>query len=189
MVGRRVRVLTIGLVVLICVSCSSGSGSSSDDAGGASPELAKLLAEARTAATAELQKHWVKGADGWTTARTLGSPYAPDHLLRQARELTIQGVTSAPLTDGDKLNGFEFAGLVHFKKVPCREAGDPGIAFDGVQGADMMRRRGAWTQWVDIQPEDIEVQKVRGQWQLHQDTWLLRGTLPTAADWTNAGVK
>ena len=189
MMGRRVGVLTIGLVALIGVSCSSGSGSSSDEGGGASPELSKLLAEARSTATAEVQKRWAKGADGWTTARTLGSAYAPDHLVRQAHELTIQGVTSAPLTDGDKLNGFEFAGLVHFKKTPCREAGDPGIAFDGTEGADIMRRRGAWTQWVDIQPEDIQVQKVRGQWQVHEDTWLLRGTLPTAADWTNAGVK
>jgi len=189
MMGRRVSVLAIGLVALIGVSCSSGSGSSSDEGGGASPELSKLLAEARSTATAEVQKRWAKGADGWTTARTLGSAYAPDHLVRQAHELTIQGVTSAPLTDGDKLNGFEFAGLVHFKKTPCREAGDPGIAFDGTEGADIMRRRGAWTQWVDIQPEDIQVQKVRGQWQVHEDTWLLRGTLPTAADWTNAGVK
>jgi hypothetical protein len=176
-------------VALVGVGCSSGSGSSSDNGGGISPELTKLVAESKDAAMAEVQKHWAKSADGWTTARTLGSGYAPEHLLRQGHELTITSASAVPLTDGDKLNGFEYAGIVEFKKAPFREAGDPGIAFDGTEGANINRVKGKWTQWIDIKPEDIQVQKVRGQWQVHQDTWLLRGTLPTQADWTNAGVK
>ena len=51
--------------------------------------------EAQSAAMAELQKHWVKGADGWTTARVSGSAYAPDHFLRQFKTLTAHNVEVA----------------------------------------------------------------------------------------------
>jgi len=187
MVRPLVLVLAISVTAVTGAACSSSDSDDSDSA--QSSASSGMAAEARTVAMTEVQKHWVKATDGWITARTLGSPYAPDHLLRQARELTIEGVQVIPVTDADRLNGFEFVGNVQFKKVPCREAGDPGLAFDAIAGININRSRGQWTQWVDIKPEDVEVQKVKGQWQVHQDTWLLRGTLPTPADYQNAGVK
>jgi hypothetical protein len=35
----------------------------------------------------------------------------------------------------------------------------------------------------------LHVQKVKGRWQIPQDTWLLRGSIPGAQDFANAGVK
>ena len=51
------------------------------------------------------------------------------------------------------------------------------------------RLRGRWTQWVDFTPEPLKLQRVKGQWQIPQDTWLLRGKLPGAEDFASAGVK
>jgi hypothetical protein len=78
---------------------------------------------------------------------------------------------------------------VHFNASPCREAGEPGILLDGIEGANLMRQRGRWSQWVNHEPESISLRKVNGKWVVNEDTFLLRGKMPTAADWANAGVK
>lgn len=150
------------------------------------PETERM---AKEAVLAEVMNHWVKGADGWITARTTGSPLAPIKFLRQFREFTITSVRQEILSESDKLNGLEWAGEVSFKKAPCREAGEPGILLDGVMGANLTRQRGKWSRWVDFQPEPVRVQKVMGEWQVNQDTWLLRGQIPGAQDFANAGVK
>lgn len=168
----------------------TGCGKSdSARSGGNSSRVSGLEKEAEQRVLAEIKKRWTKDGDGWVTARTLGSAYAPDHLLRQCRELTVEGVRSADLSDADHLNGLEWSGEVSFKSTPCREVGDPGILLDGIQGANLMRQRGRWSQCVDVQPDAMRAQNVKGQWQVMEDTWLLRGTLPTAEDFAKAGVK
>ena len=144
---------------------------------------------AQDATLAEVKKHWAKTPEGWITARTTGSSFAPDHFLRQFRELTVENVRTADLTESDRMNGLEWAGQVSFKQAPCREAGDPGIMLDGVVGGSIYRQPGRWTQWVDFQPDPVQVQKAKGSWQINPDTWLLRGTMPGAEDFTKAGVK
>ena len=72
------------------------------------------------------------------------------------------------------LNGQEKFGL---SKRPV-EAGDQGVLLDGLANITVFRQRGHWTQWVDFTPEPLKLQKVRGQWQIPPDTWLLRGKLP-----------
>jgi hypothetical protein len=162
----------------------------SADAAEAAPEVSGMEREAQQAALAEVIKHWIKANDGWITARTTGSSAAPIHFLRQFRELTVDGVRSYALSDSDRLNGFEWAGEVSFKQAPCREAGEGGLLLDGdPAGRGVYRQRGRWTQWVDFQPEPVHVQKVNGEWQVPQDTWLVRGTPPRPADFANAGVK
>ena len=105
------------------------------------------------------------------------------------RELTDEDVRSADLTQADWMNGLEWAGEVSFKQAPCREAGDQGILLDGLANLTVFRQRGQWTQWVDFEPEPVQVQKVKGNWQAQQDTWLLRGSIPGPEDFANAGVK
>jgi hypothetical protein len=138
--------------------------------------------EAQDAALAEVGKHWAKGPDGWTTAITAGTPYAPDHYLRQFRDLTVHSVEAHELDQSDRMNGLEWAGQVWFEKKPYREAGDPGLVADGMAGLSVNRQRGRWTQWVDFQPEPLRVQKVKGAWQIKPDTFLLRGNIPQAQD-------
>jgi hypothetical protein len=169
----------------------AGCGGSESAGSGAGQKVSPLEREAREAAMTEVQKRWRQNGDGWTTARVTGSAYAPDRLLRQVREIAVRGVGANDLSEADKLNGFEWAGAVKFKKTTAREAGDPGIAFEAMSslGSGLMRQRGQWTQWVDWEPEDVQVQKVKGKWQVNDDTWLLRGSMPTAADYANAGVK
>jgi hypothetical protein len=174
-------VFASGLVLAGCGGSETGSS--------AGPQVSGLEKEARDTAMTEIQKRWKKDTDGWTTARVSGTAYAPDRFLRQVREIVVESVQSHDLSESDRLNGFEWAGEVRFTKAPAREAGDPGIAFDGMADITVNRRRGAWTQWVDYQPEAIRVQKVKGQWQTNEDTWLLRGSMPTPADYANAGVK
>ena len=144
---------------------------------------------AQDATLAEVKKHWAKTPEGWITARTTGSSFAPDHFLRQFRELTVENVRTADLTESDRMNGLEWAGQASFKQAPCREAGDPGIMLDGVVGGSIYRQPGRWTQWVDFHPDPVQVQKAKGSWQINPDTWLLRGTMPGAEDFTKAGVK
>jgi len=165
---------------------SSGATGATGGAGGA--QVSGVQREAQDAALAEIGRHWVKGPDGWTTARISGSAYAPDRYLRQVRDLTVDGVDSFEIGDADRLNGFEWIGQINFKPTPCREAGDPGIALEGLADITVMRRRGAWTQWIQFHPESLHLQKVKGHWQIPQDTWLLRGNLPTPADYGQAGV-
>jgi hypothetical protein len=167
----------------------AGCGGSETSGGGAGAQMSALEREARDTAMAEVQKRWKKDADGWTTARVAGTSFAPDRYLRQVRDIVVSGVESYDLAESDKLNGFEWAGAVKFKELSAREAGDPGVAFEGMAGISLNRNRGQWTQWVQQQPEAIVVQKVKGKWQTHDDTRLLRGSMPTAADYANAGVK
>ena len=60
-------------------------------------------------------------ADGW---RNTVTSFAPVCFIGEMRELTVEGVRSADLTEVDWMNGFELAGEVKFKQAPCREAGD-----------------------------------------------------------------
>ena len=194
MIGIRACIPVVVAVVLIPPGCKKSSGTSDSangSAGAAAPsgQVSEVEQQARAAAMAEIQKHWAKGPDGWTTAMVSGSPYAPDRYLRQFRELGVGSVETAELGDSDRLNGFEWAGSVAFKPSPCREAGDPGIMLDGLVGAGVNRQRGRWTQWVDFQPEALRVQKVKGKWQVHPDTLLLHGNLPAAQDFASAGVR
>jgi hypothetical protein len=160
------------------------------NAAGSTPAASGLDQEAQAAVMDELLRHYDKGADGWTTLRVSGSAYAPDRYLRQFRKLTVHNVESFDLDESDKLNGFEWAGQVDFESSPCREAGDSGIILEGISNAGMSvnRQRGRWTQWVDFQPEAIKVQKVKGKWQIQQDTVLLRGSKPQPQDYASAGV-
>ncbi len=152
-------------------------------------ERAEIERQAQDAVLAEIKKHWVKAPDGWITARDIGSSFAPIKFLRQFRAITVTGVREYELSESDRLNGFEWAGEVSFKKAPCREAGEPGILLDGMAGANFMRPRGRWSQWVEFEPEAVRVQKVQGKWKVQEDTWLLRGQIPGAQDFANAGVK
>ena len=169
-----------------------GKSSSSDSSSSAASPTDNLTGPAKEASDAvmtEIENHWVAGPDGWVTARTSGSAYAPDHFLRELREITITDAQPDPLSDADKLNGIDWSGSVTFTQTSCREAGDPGIALEGLSNPTVDRQRGQWTQWLDWQPDPIHIQKTKGQWQIDQDTWLLRGTLPTPQDYANAGVK
>jgi hypothetical protein len=172
-----------------CSKSDSGSSSGSDSAGGS--KASAIENEAQAAALAEIQKHWAKGSDGWTTARDTGSSFAPIKFLRQMRDIAPQSVESSDLGESDKLNGIEWAGQVNFKSSPCREAGDDGFLLEGMSnlGVSVSRHRGRWTQWADYQPEAIRLHKTKGKWEIQQDTWLLRGSIPQPADYANAGVK
>jgi hypothetical protein len=180
-----------GVMVSLTMALGTSGCGKSGSTGDGAEKFSGAQREAAEAALAEVSQHWVQGPEGWTTARTSGSPYAPDHYLRQVREIGVQGVRSHDLSESDKMNGFEWAGEVTFKTAPCREAGDPGILLEGMSnlGASVNRQRGQWSQWVDFQPEAIRVQKVKGKWQIQQDTWLLRGELPKPADFSNAGMQ
>lgn len=98
--------LPLALAMLLGpIGCGHSSSDSSADEG--IPGLTSADREAQSAAMAELQRHWRKGSDGWTTAIVSGSPYAPDHFLRQCRALTIKAMVPQDLSEFDKLNGFE----------------------------------------------------------------------------------
>jgi hypothetical protein len=168
---------------------SSSTSSAGADGGAAPGALTGTNKDAADAVMAEIKNHWVSAPDGWVTARTTGSAYAPDHFLRELREITIADVQPNDVTDSDKLNGIDWAGSVTFKPSPCREAGDPGMALDGLSNPSVDRVRGQWCQWVDWQPDPVTIYRAKGQWQIDQDTWLLRGTAPAAQDFANAGVK
>jgi hypothetical protein len=183
----RLFVVAVGLALSVeSMSCDKPN---SAESGGAAGQVSGMERAAQDAVLAEVMKHWMKGPEGWITARNTGSSFAPIEFLRQMRELTVEGVRSYDLSDSDRLNGFEWAGEVSFKQAPCREAGEPGILLDGLVGGNFNRPRGRWSQWVEFQPEPVHVQKVKGNWQVHQDTWLLRGKLPGPGDFAKAGVK
>ncbi len=105
-----------------CGKSDSGSGTS-----GGGKQASGMEGAAQDAALAEVKKHWSKGADGWITARNSGTSFAPVRFIREMRDLTVEGVRAADLTEADKMNGLEWAGEVSFKQSPCREAGDQGI--------------------------------------------------------------
>ena len=65
--------LALALAVLLGpIGCGHSSSDSSADEG--IPGLTSADREAQSAAMAELQRHWRKGPDGWTTAVVSGSP-------------------------------------------------------------------------------------------------------------------
>jgi hypothetical protein len=173
---------------------SGGSSSAGDGGGGAGGGSSAAPAtgapkEAMDAVQAELGRHWAKVADGWITARVSGSPYSPDHFLRELHDITETGAEPFDLSDSDRLNGTEWNGQVTFKQSPCREAGDVGTLLDGLANITPTRQPGKWTAWADWQPDPVHVWKAKGKWQIEQDTWLLRGNIPTAADYAKAAVK
>jgi hypothetical protein len=188
-----VRFYPVVLFVVLLATMAFGlSGCGKSDSGGTSGSAGQasgMEKAAQDAALAEVKKHWIKQSEGWITARYSGSSFAPIRFLRQCRELTVEGVRTNDLSESDRMNGFEWAGEVKFKETPCREAGDQGVLLDGMASISVFRQRGRWTQWVDFQSEPLRLQKVKGQWQIPQDTWLLRGQLPGAEDFANAGVK
>ncbi|PYK42371.1 MAG: hypothetical protein DME46_11040 [Verrucomicrobia bacterium] len=139
-------------------SCGKSDSGGTGSGAGQSSGTERAAADA---ALAEVKKHWTKGAEGWMTARNSGSSYAPVRFIRQFRELTVDGVRSADLSESDRMNGLEWAGEVSFKQAPCREAGDQGILLDGLANVTTFRQRGRWTQWVDFQPEPVQIQKVK----------------------------
>ena len=187
---RRLLGVAVGLAIALGSLGCGKSDSADSGTGGAATQVSGMERAAQDAALAEVMKHWIKGPEGWITARTYGSSFAPIQVLRQFRELTVEGVRAYDLSESDRMNGFEWAGEVSFKQAPCREAGEPGIMLDGLpEGRGIMRQRGRWTQWVEFQPEPVKVQKVKGKWQVPEDTWLLRGKPPGPADFANAGVK
>ena len=145
--------------------------------------------EAQAAVMAEIQKRYTKSGDGWITARTSGAPIAPDHYLRELKQIAIHGSGPDDLSDSDKLNGVEWAGDVSFEKTPIREAGDPGIVAEASGNVMAQRPRGQWSQWIDYDLQPIHVQKVKGQWHVDTDTFLLSGEMPAANDFAKAGVK
>ena len=178
------------LVLVSALGLADCSRSDSADSGAvADGQLSGLEREAQDAVMAEVMKRWTKGPEGWITARNIGTSFAPVEFLRQFREITVDFVRPYDLSGSDRLNGFEWAGEVRFKQAPCREAGEPGLLLDGLVGLNMARQRGRWSQWVDFEPEAVPVQKVKGRWQVNDDTWMLRGRVPNAQDFATAGVK
>src|SRR2546423_2287391 len=100
--NRALFGLTIALSVTFAL-CGCGKNDSADSskssAGAASastgaPQVSPNESDAREAVLAEGRKQWVKTPDGWTTAKTNGVSVAPDHFLRQIREISISGVES-----------------------------------------------------------------------------------------------
>jgi len=188
---KRSRLLVLGtlLFALAVPGCRKSTTAEAEKSEGSSTEMTGAAREARDAALAEVAKHCLKGADGWTTAVVSGSPYAPEHFVRQFRNVVVAGVQSFDLAESDRLNGFEWVGEVVFDQTPAREAGESGIVLDGVANVNVTRRPGQWSQWVDYVPSAMRVQKLKGKWQVNQDNTICRGTLPTPADFARAGVK
>ena len=186
---RKSMLLGVAVGLAMALGTLSCGKSESGRPGGAAAQVSGLGREAQNAALAEVMKHWSKAPDGWITARNTGSSFAPIEFLRQVREITVEGVREYDLSDSDRLNGFEWAGEVSFKQTPCREAGEQGIVLDGMAGISVFRQRGRWSQWIEFQPEAVKIQKVKGKWQVHEDTWLHRGKLPGPQDFGKAGVK
>src|ERR1700733_13503425 len=119
------RATSLAALALAMLLGPAGRGNASSDTRTKEDIPARTSAgrEAQHAAMAELQHHWLKGSDGWTTAIVSGSPYAPDHFLRQCRALTIKEMEPQDLSDSDKLNGFEWVGGAPFQPTSCAGAG------------------------------------------------------------------
>jgi hypothetical protein len=154
------------------------------------PGLTSADRAAQAAAMEELQRHWRKGPDGWTTAIVSGSPYAPDHFLRQCRALTLKKIEPQDLSESDKLNGFEWVGSANFQPTYCREGGgQPGMVLDGMSNVVVNKQSGRWSQWVDFTPGPLHFAQQKGRWQFNWDSTYLRGMLPGPQDFSNAGVQ
>jgi len=194
-----IRKNSLGIAALLCLlalfpaGCEdSASGSGSGSASGGNTPANKLSGPAREAADAamaEVARHCVKGPDGWTTACWEGTSFAPIEFVRQFKMIAVKDVESYPLGDSDRMNGFTWAGEVHFMETPGREAGDIGYVLNGSTNTNVSRQKGRWSQWVQSQPFPVHVQKQNGKWHVDADTTLLHGRLPTTADYAKAGVK
>jgi hypothetical protein len=185
----RVGVMVSIVLALAGTLGAAGCGQSSS-ADGEVPGLTGADRQAESAAMAELQKHWAKSADGWTTYVVSGSPYAPDRFLRQCRVLAIKEMEPQDLRESDKLNGFEWVGRANLKPTSCREAGGlGGMVLDGMSNTVVSRQRGRWSQWVDFTPGPMRFAKQKGVWQFEWDGSYLRGTLPGPQEFANAGVQ
>lgn len=184
-------VIAVATLVLTALFGPAGcSHSSSDGSESAAADLSKEDQAAERVAIGELQKHWLKGSDGWTTAVVSGSPYAPDHFLRQCRALVIEELQPQDLSESDKLNGFEWVGRANLKPTSCREGGgQSGMVLDGMSNVVVSKQRGRWSQWVDFTPGPMRFQKQKGVWQFQWDGSYLRGSLPGPQDFANAGVQ
>jgi hypothetical protein len=177
-------------IILGLTGCGHSSSDGSGDSGASSGGRSRADREAQSAALAELQRHWLKGPDGWTAAEVTGSAYAPEHFIRQYRALVADEVQPEEISEADKLNGIEWEGRMTFKPTTCREAGgDGGMVLDGMGSFGPNRQRGRWTEWVDFTPGPMRFQKVKGRWEFKWDSSYLRGTLPGPQDFANAGVR
>jgi hypothetical protein len=177
-------------IVLGATGCGSSSPGGSSASGGLFGGLTGANGQAQSAALAELQKHWLKRPDGWTTAVVSGSAYAPEHFLRQCRDLTVQELQPSPVSEADKLNGIDWEGKATFKATVCREAGgNGGMVLDGMGSFGPNRRIGQWSQWVDFTPGPLPFQQTKAGWEFRYDGSYLRGTLPGPQDFASAGVQ
>lgn len=195
MIGRMEKAALVSGCLLVFAIAGCKKPASDDNSGDAAQaasvsqggsQFTGVEREASDAAFAEIAKHSTKGPDGWTTALTQGSPYSPDHFVRQYKQIEIGSIDADDLSDSDRLNGVQWRGHITFKPMPAREAGDPGMAFDGMAGVN--RVKGRWSPWFDCSPTWMQLAKVKGQWQFNEDTTLLHGKPATQTDMGNAGV-
>lgn len=188
---RSTPFVTLALATALSLTgCGKSSSGGSEESAGSSAHLSRADREAQSAAVAELQRHWLQKPDGWTTAIVSGSPYAPEHFLRQCRALTVLDLQPAELSEADKLNGVEWQGQATFKPTSCREAGgDGGMVLDGMGSFGPNRQRGQWSPWVNFTPGPLHFQRAKGAWEFRWDGTYLRGTLPGAPDFASAGVQ
>jgi len=160
---RTTPFVTLALaMVLGLTGCGKSSSGGSDESSESSAHLTSADRDAQKAALAELQRHWLKRSDGWTTAVISGSAYAPERFLRQCRALTVQELQPGQLSEADKLNGIEWEGQATFKPTSCREAGgDGGMVLDGMGSFGPTRQHGQWSPWVDFTPGPLGFQKTK----------------------------
>ncbi len=175
-------------IALIAIGCGHSTSDASDGAEDNATGLSSADREAQTAVMAELQRHWAKGPDGRTTAIISGSPYAPDHFLRQCRALVAQELKPQDLSEADKQNGFEWVGRAVFKSTICREGGGQPLVLDGMSNVVVNKQSGRSSQWVDFTPGPLRFEKDKGRWQFHWDATYLRG-ISGPQDFASAGVR
>jgi hypothetical protein len=181
--------MALALVLCSCDGESDSGGASDGDApGGSTAKLSAEEKQAQDAVLAEIQKRWVRSADGWITALDSGNNYTPIPYLRQAREINVSGVEAWDLSEADKANGFEWTGEVSLKPSVFREVGEIGFVLDGMAQPIVDRHKGQWSQWIDYAPEAVQVQKRAEKWQVDTDTFMMRGTIPTDENFATAGV-
>lgn len=124
----------------------------------------------------ELDAHWAKVADGWTTKfqrkNAVGDvlPGEPDLLYRQFKELSFT-LEPRAVTDDEKLAGTDYIANVEFEKTQERS----------YRKVDMEDGPKGWSSWRDasISPL-ITVERRHGKWMLNADD-LLKGVRPNAS--------
>jgi hypothetical protein len=131
-------------------------------------------ADAVKAVSDELANHWLKTGDGWIsefpsqTYIATGKRASAESYYRQIKALKFY-VDPGELSDSDKLNGVQFAGLCQFDHAPVRTFGDPN-AFGPKR----------WSDWHESD-ESIRVQKKNGQWSFAGNLgYILEGAKPSA---------